>query len=72
MLENLFVLMFEFKTVNVFETVEYVSHRDCKASGFGDQNNQNPSGHSLKQPPVGGLALSRKVGEDNLQKHLPA
>lgn len=70
MLENLFVLIFEFKTVNFFETVEYVSHRDCEASGFGDTQNQ--SGHSLKQPPVGGLALSRKVGEDNLQKHLPA
>lgn len=41
-----------------------------KASGFGDT--QNPTGYSLKQPPVSGLALSRKVGEDNLQKHLPA
>lgn len=41
-----------------------------EASGFG--HTQNPARHSLKQPPVGGPALSRRVGEDNLQKHLPA
>lgn len=62
--------MFEFKTVNFFETVEHVSRRDSEASGFGDT--QNPTRHSLKQPLVGGPALSRRVGEDSLQKHLPA
>lgn len=60
--------MFEFKTVNFFETVEHVSHRDSEASGFEDT--QNRTGHRLKQPPVGGPALSRRIGEDNLQKPL--
>lgn len=62
--------MFEFKTLNFFETVKHVSHRDCEASGFG--GTQNPAGHSLKQPALGDPALSKRVGEDSLQKHLPA
>lgn len=62
--------MFEFKTLNFFETVECISHRDCEASGFGDT--RNPTGCNPKQPAVGDPARTRRAGEDNLQNYLPA
>lgn len=58
-------LCLNLETLNFFGMVEHVSHRDCEASGFGDT--QNPTRHSLEQPAVCDTALSRRVGQDNLQ-----
>lgn len=61
-------LCWNLETLNLFEMLERVSHRDCEASDFGDT--QNPARHSLEQPVVCDTALSRRVGQDNLQNWL--
>lgn len=63
-------ILFKYKNLSHFEggrTLEQVSRRDSILSDV-----QNFVGHSPEKPDVGDPSLRRGIGQDSLQKCLPA